>query len=94
MLPVSPVIPGAEEYECVLGADQPEYIPLPCLRIASDPGPVITRWRFTDEERLAIAGGADLVFTQLTFGHPFSPVHLQVTGRDELPVLMELHTEG
>lgn len=89
MMPVSPVMPGSGPIEIVLGKDQPEYTPLPAVYLDNGQRPMITRWRFSDEERKVIAEGADVVLTQLTFGNPFSPVHLQVTERDAMPFLME-----
>lgn len=89
MTPASPVMPGSEAIEIVLGKGQPEYLELPAVYLDSESRPMITRWRFSDEERKAIADGADVVMTQLTFCNPFQPVHLQVSGRDEMPVLLE-----
>lgn len=86
---VSPVMPGSEEIEIVLGKDQPEYTPLPAVYLNTPSVPMITRWRLTEEERIAVSSGADIVLTQLTFGNPFSPIHLQVTAQDEMPVLLE-----
>lgn len=57
------------------------YLNNPCV-------PMLTRWRFSDAERAQIAAGADLVLTQLTFGEPFRPVHLQVSMPDEHPILL------
>lgn len=88
MDPVSPVMPGSESIEHVLAKDQPEYIPLPMVYLDTPSRPVISRWRLSDEERKAIADGADIVLTQLTFGNPFHPVHLQVTFPDDMPVLL------
>jgi hypothetical protein len=85
---VSPVMPGSEPIEIVLGKDQPEYIPLPAVYLNAPAVPMVTRWRLTDEERAAVTEGADLVFTQLTFGMPFQPVHFQVTMPDEMPILV------
>lgn len=85
---VSPVMPGSELIEVILGKDQPEYIPLPAVYLSERTVPMITRWRLTDEERAAIAAGADIVLTQLTFSYPFQPVHLQVTMPDAAPELI------
>jgi hypothetical protein len=86
---VSPIMPGSEAIEIVLGKDQPEYLPLPAVYLNTATVPMVTRWRFTDEERAAIAAGADVVMTQLTFGQPFQPVHLQVTMPGEMPIWVE-----
>ena len=64
MTPVSPVMPGSEPIEIVLGANQPEYIPLPAVYLNEVSCPMLTRWRLSDEERVAIAAGADVVMTQ------------------------------
>lgn len=61
MQPTRPVCEGLELYEKTLGGpenNQPEYIPLPVLR--SPDGRVMSRWTLTDEERKAVAGGADV----------------------------------
>jgi hypothetical protein len=82
-------MPGSGPIEIEIGAGQSEYIPLPAVYLNAPSLPMLTRWRLTDEERTAIAAGADIVFTQLTFGMPFQPIHLQVTMPDETPVLIE-----
>lgn len=74
-----PVVPGLEQYEIQLGGPevgQPEYVGLPALR--SPDGRVMTRWTFTEEERKAIANGADLFTTVLTLNHPYQPIMLTV----------------
>lgn len=87
MTPVSPVMPGSEEIE--LAKNQPEYIPLPAVYLDMKCRPMVTRWRFTDEERAAIANGADLVAQQLTWWQKFQPINYQVVMPNECPVLVE-----
>jgi hypothetical protein len=89
MIPVSPVLPGSESIEVIFGANQPEYEPLPAVYLDNAARPVITRWRLTDEERTDIANGCDIVLTQLTFCAPFQPIHIQLAGPDQMPVLLE-----
>lgn len=89
MTPTSPVMPGSGPIEIVLGKGQPEYDPLPCVYLDTPSRPMISRWRLTDEERYAIACGADIVLTQLTFWEPFRPVNLQVTYPNDPPELIE-----
>lgn len=86
---VSPVMPGSESIEIVLGAGQPEYDPLPTVYLDSPSRPMLSRWRLSDEERQLIADGADIVLTQLTFGRKFQPVNLQIIKPDEMPALIE-----
>ena len=76
---VSPVIPGLKHYEIELGgkqAKQPEYDALPALR--SPEGLTVTRWSPTDDERAAIANGADIYVSVLTFNQPFQAQRLTV----------------
>ncbi len=82
---VSPVIPGIAEIDEVTWAEkQPEYNPLPAITYRGNPQiPVTSRWRFSEQERKAIAEGADLYLTQLTFGGPLQPICLQVFTQEE-----------
>lgn len=74
---VNEVLPGAAQV--VYAEHQPEYLPLPSIRYPGNPqGPVTSRWSFTEEERRAIADGADLYLTLLTFHQPLQPVLMQV----------------
>ena len=86
---VSPVMPGSKPIEIVIGEGQPQYDPLPVVYLEGDHRPMLTRWRLSHEERVAIAAGADIVLTQLTWGHAFQPVHLQICERDEMPILLD-----
>ena len=88
MQPVSPVMPGSESIEVVLGKGQPEYIPLPAVYLDTKARPMITRWRLSDEERVQVENGADIVLTQLTFGNPFQPIRIQVTEQEAMPILL------
>jgi hypothetical protein len=82
---VVPVIPGIAEIDEVEWAKtQPEYETLPALTFRENPQvPVTSRWRFSEYERKAIADGADLYLTALTFGGPLQPVCLQVFSASE-----------
>jgi len=82
---VSPVLPGDPSPEVVLAKDQPQYEPLPIVRLPGKEWPLISRWRFTDEERAAVTAGADVLLTQLTFGNLFHPVSLEAVARDAMP---------
>jgi hypothetical protein len=85
MEPTSPVVHGMEDEEMVYAKDQPQYTPLPCLksRKADGKGRILTRWTFTDEERKAIAAGADLFVSVLTYQQPLQPVGMFVHFDDE-----------
>jgi hypothetical protein len=81
MQPVSPVI--TEEFvasEVVFAKDQPQYNPLPVIRRPD--GVLLSRWKLTDEEREAIAAGADILLFNCTFNQPLQPVKIEVSGFD------------
>jgi hypothetical protein len=70
----TPDMPG---YECpmvVFAKDQPEYIPLPAWR--GPDGTVVSRWKLSWRERLAVFFGGHLWLTVLTFNHPLQPVKI------------------
>lgn len=90
MEPVTPVAPGSELVEVMLGADQPQYRPLPAIVDYGPKGAMVTRWRPTEQDRKAIAGGADIILTQLTFRNQFQPVNLDLAMPDEMPWSLEI----
>lgn len=95
---VSPVFSEAEvEFEKVLALDQPEYQPIIVLpmdfHLRNEAGEVeirkclamAARFRLSDEDRKAVAEGADLVITEMVFGQPFTPLNLQLCKPDQKP---------
>jgi hypothetical protein len=76
MKPVSPIAKGYEAQEIVYAKDQPEYQPLPALPVNDVAGTIITRWKLTWRERLAILFGRDVFLNVMTFGTPLQPVSL------------------
>jgi hypothetical protein len=91
MNPCSPVMPGSGPIEVVYAKDQSEYAPLPALWIDGENShTVVSRWRLTDEEREAIAAGADVVLQLLmAHGQLLTPSNLQVVMPDDSPALIE-----
>ena len=93
---VSPVLTEAEvEAERVIALDQPEYYPVISLRInygglnrdqVSEA--TLTRYRFTDKDREAIAKGADLILSQPHHG-PLMPIGLQLAMPNQYPIAEE-----
>jgi len=73
-----PVIEGLESFETVYAKDQPEYIPLRALRSRTDDGRVMSRWSLTSEQRKAVAEGADIFLTLMTFNGPLQPITIAV----------------
>ena len=80
------------EYEKVIALDQEEYIPLIVLPInfigregAPEPHMMTVRFRFSEEERVKIAQGADLLIGELLYGRLYTPISLQLCMPDESP---------
>lgn len=61
----------------VLAKNQPQYTPLP-VHVGSqdDSFPMTACFELSEEEKAEIAATGKLWYTQITFGHPFQPVHL------------------
>jgi hypothetical protein len=72
--PTSPVLPGCEIDEAVIGKGQPQYLELPA--IVTPDGQVLTRWVLNDDERARVAETGELWLSQHTFNQPFQPVVL------------------
>jgi hypothetical protein len=88
MTSVSPVLTDREiEVEQVIALDQPDYYPIIVARIRyADSSPAsVTRFRFSDEEREAIANGADLLISQPHHGD-LMPIGLQLAMKDSYPI--------
>jgi hypothetical protein len=86
---VSPVWTEEEvEIERVIALDQENYIPIVALPVRFSDGHsgMSVRFRLTDEERKAIADGADFVITELTFGGSFTPICVSVCKPNERPL--------
>jgi hypothetical protein len=84
---MQPVIPRSEEARegkaVVFAEHQPQYHPLPA-RVTADGG-VHTEWELTHAERKAVAAGARVQLTILTFGGELQPVRLMVEGVEPDP---------
>ena len=71
MEPVSPVVPGSEEFEVVYAKNDKNYKPLPVIRTENA---LLTRWTLNDEERQWIANGGDLFIVVMHFGDRLQPL--------------------
>lgn len=72
-----PVIVGLEQFETVYAKDQPQYKPLRTLP-GRQGNSAISRYHLTDEQRKAIAEGADIYLELLHFKGPLEPSLLMV----------------
>jgi hypothetical protein len=88
-----PTIEGLEEREFVFGAKQPQYNPLRGLKSQDEQGKVLTRWELTEEQRKAVADGADIYLELMTFNQGLQPIRIAV-GKDMDPVFLNtIHVE-
>lgn len=79
-------IRGHEQDEVTLARGQRFYNEIPALQLLFDGGPdfgsnvagILTRWRPSDEERAALAAGADIWIETMTFGDPLQPLRISV----------------
>jgi|HubBroStandDraft_6_1064221.scaffolds.fasta_scaffold542936_2 hypothetical protein len=89
MKPVSPVLlkPEFPLPEIVIGKDQEEYLPLPCLRSSDTTGLTTMRWRLSWKERLCLLWTGNLYIQVLTFHKPMQPIK-PLAEEPEIPYCM------
>jgi hypothetical protein len=73
------VFDDLQDHEVVFAEEQPEYIPLRALRSRDGAGRVLSRWTPTEEQRAAIAAGADVFLELVTFGAPLQPIRIAIS---------------
>ena len=64
--------------EIVIAKDQPEYIPLPAVRLLNPEGDLITRWELSDAEIERVIESRSIYLTMMTFNRAVTPVMLSV----------------
>ena len=67
-----------KEQNCTFAKDQPEYIPLPALRLHSNGGEVISCWKMSFIERLKVLFTGKVWLSLMMFGQPVTPSFLSV----------------
>jgi hypothetical protein len=72
------VIRGLEKWQITYATDQDEYLPLVGLQSHYGDGEVLSRWPLTESQRRAIADGADIYLSLLTFHGPVQPVKMGI----------------
>ena len=91
MKPVSPVYEDAEELwgvkEVTYAKDQPEYLQLPALKFLD--GLVVSRWKLSFIERLAVLLTGNIFLGVLTFNQDLQPVRLSTNVTDVCGVVSE-----
>lgn len=83
MNPVSPVIPdiNVEVNEVVYAKDQPEYQPLPSIKL--EDGSILTRWMLSEDEKQQVLEQGYIYLEVLTFNKPLQPLRLSTEVPEE-----------
>lgn len=84
MRPLSPVVPSAGNDEIVYAKDQPEYQPLPCLRM--EDGTILTRWSLDEDEKQKVLEQGYVYLSVSTFNQPLQPLLITVEPPDWFPL--------
>lgn len=66
----------------VFAKDQPEYMPLPALRIDSAEGEVISCWKMSIKERLKVLFFGRVWLSLMSFNKPLTPSYMSVNRKD------------
>ena len=66
----------------VFAKDQPEYQPLPALRIDSPSGEVISCWKLSFKERIKVLLFGKIWLSLMSFNKPLTPSYLSVNRKD------------
>ena len=72
-------------FNVTFAKDQPEYQPLPALRMPD--GEVYTCWEFTDEEIERLVKNRCIFFKQLTFNQPLQPILPLIELSDDIELI-------
>lgn len=70
----------------VYAKDQPEYNPLPALKVPGNEGILYTCWELTDEEAKEIARTKRLYVKMLSFNAPITPILPMANLGDDLEI--------
>lgn len=62
----------------VFAKDQPEYTPLPALKLNTPQGEVISCWKMTLKERIIVLFTGRVWISLLSFNNPLTPSYLAV----------------
>lgn len=62
-----------KEHNIIFAKDQPEYQPLPALKLDTPEGEVITCWKLSWKERLRVLITGEIWLSLLSFNKPLTP---------------------
>lgn len=76
------------------GKDQPEYRPLPAMKIPGNDGEVITCWELSEEELEEVKNSKRVFLSQLTFNGALQPVRIMASLADNIALTYDKPNEG
>ena len=71
-----------EHQNIVFAKDQPEYQPLPALKLDTPTGEVISCWKLTARERFKIIFTGRIWLSLMSFNKPLTPSFIAVNRKD------------
>lgn len=70
----------------VFAENQPEYTPLPALRLDTDDGQVVTCWEMSFSERIRVLFTGRVWVSLLSFNKPLTPSFLSTKKTDHFKI--------
>ena len=66
----------------IFAENQPEYMPLPALRIDTPQGEVVTCWKMTLKERIKVVFTGKIWLSLMSFNKPLTPSFMSVNRKE------------
>lgn len=66
----------------IFAKDQPQYQPLPALKIESPEGQIISCWKLSFKERIQVLFSGRIWSSLMTFNNPLTPSYLAVNRKE------------
>ena len=66
----------------VYAKDQPEYLPLPALRLDTPQGEVISCWKMSFKERIKVLLTGKIWVSLMSFNKPLTPSYISVNRKE------------
>ena len=71
-----------KEQNTIFAKDQPEYQPLPALKMNTIEGQVISCWKLSFKERMKLLFTGKVWMSLMMFGNPLTPSYLTVNKKE------------
>lgn len=71
-----------KHHNVVYAENQPEYSPLPALKLEGSEGHVVTCWKMTFKERIKVLFTGKVWLNLMSFNKPLTPSYMSVNRKD------------